>query len=115
MIKVSGGFEGDHAPTVFLRKEALSSKEVLASRSSPVQSLLNEAYPLSGWRAGFCLYRFRTVVKEGIAIGDKDLDCLILARDLRERVTRTCRSNSRLSESVDLFLSRPRVTVPLAE
>ena len=57
---------------------------------------------------GFC-----TVVEEAIAIGHKDLDRLTLARELMQRVTKECRSNSKLPELVDLFLSRPLVTVPL--
>jgi len=59
---------------------------------------------------GFC-----TVVEEAVALGHKDLDRLILARELMGRVTRQCecRSNSKLPELVDLFLSRPLVTVPL--
>jgi len=57
---------------------------------------------------GFC-----TVVEEAVAIGNKDLDRLILARELMQRVTKECRSNSRLPELVELFLSRPLVTVPL--
>jgi hypothetical protein len=38
----------------------------------------------------------------------------ILARELMGRVTSTCRSNSKLPQLVELFLSRPLVTVPLA-
>ena len=57
---------------------------------------------------GFC-----TVVEEAVTIGHKDLDRLILARELMDRVTCQCRSNSKLPELVDLFLSRPLVTVPL--
>jgi hypothetical protein len=57
---------------------------------------------------GFC-----QVVEEAIAIGNKDLDRLILARELMNRVTDKCRTNSKLPELVDLFLSRPLVTVPL--
>ena len=45
---------------------------------------------------------------------DKDLDSLILARKLMNRVTAKARSNSKLPELVDLFLSRPLITVPLA-
>jgi HTH DNA binding domain len=41
-------------------------------------------------------------------------DRLILARELMGQVTRTCRSSSRLPQLVELFLSRPLVTVPLA-
>lgn len=57
---------------------------------------------------GFC-----QVLEEAIAIGGKDLDRLILARELMNRVTAKTRSNSKLPELVDLFLSRPLVTVPL--
>jgi hypothetical protein len=58
---------------------------------------------------GFC-----QVLEEALAIADKDLDRLILARELMARVTAKTRSNSKLPELVDLFLSRPLVTVPLA-
>ncbi len=58
---------------------------------------------------GFC-----TVVEEAVAIGHKDLDRLILARELMGRVMDKCRSNSKLPQLVELFLSRPLVTVPLA-
>jgi hypothetical protein len=57
---------------------------------------------------GFCM-----VLKEAVTIGNQDLDRLILARELMQRVTRNCRSNSKLPELVSLFLSRPLVTVPL--
>ncbi|MFC4173892.1 RHE_PE00001 family protein [Microvirga sp. GCM10011540] len=57
---------------------------------------------------GFC-----QVVEEALAISHKDLDRLMLARDLMERVTKQCRSNSKLPDLVNLFLSRPLVTVPL--
>jgi hypothetical protein len=57
---------------------------------------------------GFCL-----VLEEALAIANKDLDRLILARELMNRVTAGCRSNSKLPELVELFLSRPLVTVPL--
>jgi hypothetical protein len=57
---------------------------------------------------GFC-----QVVEEAVAIGTKDLDRLILARELMQRVTGQCRSNSKLPDLVELFLSRPLVTVPL--
>jgi hypothetical protein len=53
------------------------------------------------------------VVEEAVAQGQKDLDRLILAREAMERVTRACRSNSKLPELVTLFLSRPLVTVAL--
>jgi hypothetical protein len=58
---------------------------------------------------GFC-----TVVEEAVRLGHKDLDRLILARELMGRVTDQCRSNSKLPQLVELFLSRPLVTVPLA-
>jgi hypothetical protein len=57
---------------------------------------------------GFC-----QVLEEALAIAHKDLDRLILARQLMSRVTAKTRSNSKLPELVDLFLSRPLVTVPL--
>ena len=57
---------------------------------------------------GFC-----QVIEEALALAHKDLDRLVLARELMRRVTKTCRSNSKLPELVELFLSRPLVTVPL--
>ncbi|MBA1159189.1 DUF1612 domain-containing protein [Microvirga sp. Marseille-Q2068] len=57
---------------------------------------------------GFC-----QVLEEALVLAHKDLDRLILARELMNRVTKTCRSNSKLPELVELFLSRPLVTVPL--
>jgi len=57
---------------------------------------------------GFC-----SVVEEALEIANKDLDRLVLARELMNRVADKCRSNSKLPELVDLFLSRPLVTVPL--
>jgi len=58
---------------------------------------------------GFC-----QVVEAALAIAAKDLDRLILARERMGRVTAKTRSNSKLPGLVDLFLSRPLVTVPLA-
>jgi hypothetical protein len=58
--------------------------------------------------AGFC-----TIVEEAVAQGQKDIERLLLARETMDRVTRTCRSNSKLPELVNLFLSRPLVTVAL--
>jgi hypothetical protein len=57
---------------------------------------------------GFC-----QVLEEALALAHKDLDRLILARELMNRVTAKTRSNSKLPELVELFLSRPLVTVPL--
>src|SRR5688500_19703377 len=58
---------------------------------------------------GFC-----QVLEEALAIANKDLDRLILARELMNRVTKECRSHSKLPGLVELFLSRPLVTGPLA-
>jgi hypothetical protein len=52
-------------------------------------------------------------VEEALEIANKDLERLILARKLMARVTARTRSNSKVPELVDLFLSRPLVTVPL--
>jgi hypothetical protein len=57
---------------------------------------------------GFC-----QVLEEALVLAHKDLDRLILARELMSRVTAKTRSNSKLPELVELFLSRPLVTVPL--
>jgi hypothetical protein len=57
---------------------------------------------------GFC-----QVLEEALSIAHKDLDRLILARELIHRVTAKTRSNSKLPGLVELFLSRPMVTVPL--
>jgi len=56
---------------------------------------------------------FCQVLEKALEIANKDLERLILARELMNRVTAKTRSNSRLPELVDLFLSRPLVTVPL--
>ncbi len=56
---------------------------------------------------------FGQVLEEALSIARKDLDRLILARELMNRVTKECRSNSKLPGLVELFLSRPLVTVPL--
>ena len=58
---------------------------------------------------GFC-----SVIEEALTIANKDLDRLILARELMNRVAVKTRSNSKLPGLVDLFLSRPLVTGPLA-
>ena len=57
---------------------------------------------------GFC-----QVLEEAVEIANKDLERLILAQKLMNRVADKCRSNSSLPELVNLFLSRPLVTVPL--
>jgi HTH DNA binding domain len=54
------------------------------------------------------------VLEEALCLAHKDLDRLILARELMSRVTKECRSNSKLPGLVELFLSRPLVTGPLA-
>jgi hypothetical protein len=58
---------------------------------------------------GFC-----QVLEEALSLAHRDLDRLILARELMSRVTKECRSNSKLPGLVELFLSRPLVTGPLA-
>jgi hypothetical protein len=55
---------------------------------------------------GFC-----QVLEEALSIANRDLDRLVLARELMTRATAKCRSNSRLPGLVELFLSRPLVTV----
>jgi hypothetical protein len=57
---------------------------------------------------GFC-----QVLEEALSIAHKDLDRQVLARKLMSRVTAKTRSNSKLPELVNLFLSRLLVTVPL--
>jgi hypothetical protein len=57
---------------------------------------------------GFC-----QVLEEAVTLGDNDLDRLILARELMNRVTDKCRSNAKLPQLVELFLARPLVTVTL--
>ncbi|WP_237050395.1 DUF1612 domain-containing protein [Microvirga ossetica] len=57
---------------------------------------------------GFC-----QVLEEAVEIANKDLERLILAQQLMNRVADKCRSNSILPGLVNLFLSRPLVTVPL--
>jgi hypothetical protein len=52
-------------------------------------------------------------IDEALGIASKDLDRLILARELMSGVTAKTRSNSRLSGLVELFPSRPLVTVLL--
>jgi hypothetical protein len=61
----------------------------------------------------FATKSFCQVLEESIEIANKDLERLILARELMNRVADKCRSNSKLPELVELFLSRPLVTVPL--
>ena len=57
---------------------------------------------------GFC-----QVLEEAVEIANKDLERLILAQQVMNRVADKCRSNSSLPGLVNLFLSRPLVTVPL--
>ena len=44
----------------------------------------------------------------------RDLQRLVLARETMLRHAGNCRSNSRLPQLIELFLSRPLVSVPLA-
>jgi hypothetical protein len=53
------------------------------------------------------------MLEEALALAHEDLDRLALARELISRATAKTRSNSKLPELVELFLSRPLVTVPL--
>ena len=57
MTKVSGGSgKGEHAPAASVRKETSPIEDVSADRKSPVRSLLDGVYLLSGWLAGFFLF-----------------------------------------------------------
>lgn len=99
---------------------------IMAASILRARGLTNHLLPLA---AGFKQSRFRPqgregaaetlegfcqVLEEALVLAHRDLDRLILARELMSRVTKECRSNSRLPGLVDLFLSRPLVTVPLA-
>jgi hypothetical protein len=86
--------------------------ETLYSR--PVTSLPPQILMLSREGAAEKLEGFCQVLEEALSIAHKDLDRLILARKLMSRVTAKTRSNSKLPELVNLFLSRPLVTGPLA-
>lgn len=57
---------------------------------------------------GFC-----QVLEEALVLAHKNLHQLTLARELMHRATTKTRSNSRLPELIELFRSRPLVTVPL--
>lgn len=57
---------------------------------------------------------FAGIVDEAVAHGEKDLQRLTLAREAMMRRTKDCRSNSRLPQLIDLFLSRPLVSVAIA-
>ncbi len=98
---------------------------IMAAAILRARGLTNHLLPLA---AGFKQSRFRPqgregaaeklegfcqVLEEALALAHKDLDRLILARELMSRVTARTRSNSKLPELVELFLSRPLVTVPL--
>ncbi|MBO1912933.1 DUF1612 domain-containing protein, partial [Microvirga sp. 3-52] len=99
---------------------------IMAAAILRARGLTNHLLPLA---AGFKQSRFRPrgregareklagfchVLEEALSLAHKDLDRLILARELMSRVTRECRSNSKLPGLVELFLSRPLVTGPLA-
>ncbi|MDG2570769.1 helix-turn-helix domain-containing protein, partial [Vibrio parahaemolyticus] len=57
---------------------------------------------------------FARIVDEAVSQGEKDLQRLILARETMMRRAKDCRSNSRLPQLIDLFLSRPLVSVAIA-
>src|SRR5918994_1442962 len=92
---------------------------IMAAAILRARGLTHHLLPLA---AGFKQSKFRPQGREGaaekleeaLAIAHKDLDRLILARELMSRVTAKTRSNSKLPELVALFLSRPLVTGPLA-
>jgi hypothetical protein len=98
---------------------------IMAASILRARGLTNHLLPLA---AGFKQSKFRPqgregareklegfcqVLEEALGIAHRDLDRLMLARDLMSRVSTKTRSNSRLPELVELFLSRPLVTVPL--
>ncbi|MCB8823209.1 RHE_PE00001 family protein [Microvirga rosea] len=56
---------------------------------------------------------FGAIVSEALRQSQKDLERLILAREAMGRATRDRRSNSKLPDFVNIFLSRPLVTVAL--
>lgn len=57
---------------------------------------------------------FARIVDEAVVQGEKDLQRLTLARDTMMRRAKDCRSKSRLPQLIDLFLSRPLVSVAIA-
>ncbi|MBB4039819.1 hypothetical protein GGR34_001466 [Microvirga flocculans] len=57
---------------------------------------------------------FARIVDEAVAQSEKDLQRLTLAREAMMRRVKDCRSNSRLPQLIDLFLSRPLVSVAIA-
>jgi hypothetical protein len=57
---------------------------------------------------------FVRIVDEAVTQGEKDLQRLTLARETMMRRAKDCRSNSRLPQLIDLFLSRPLVSVAIA-
>jgi hypothetical protein len=57
---------------------------------------------------------FARIVDEAVDLGEKDLQRLMLARETMMRRAKDCRSNSRLPHLIELFLSRPLVSVAIA-
>jgi hypothetical protein len=57
---------------------------------------------------------FARIVDEAVIQGEKDLQRLMLARETMMRRAKDVRSNSRLPMLIDLFLSRPLVSVAVA-
>jgi len=57
---------------------------------------------------------FARIVDEAVNQGEKDLQRLILARETMMRRAKDCRSNSRLPQLIEVFLSRPLVSVAIA-
>ncbi|WP_246179405.1 RHE_PE00001 family protein [Microvirga thermotolerans] len=72
-------------------------------------------YRLQGGEGGVeKVEAFARIVDEAVSQGEKDLQRLILARETMMRRAKDCRSNSRLPQLIDLFLSRPLVSVAIA-
>jgi hypothetical protein len=64
--------------------------------------------------AGEKVEAFARLVEEAVRQGETDLQRLSLARETMLRKTRDCRSTSRLPQLIELFVSRPLVSVALA-
>ncbi|MBA1159277.1 DUF1612 domain-containing protein [Microvirga sp. Marseille-Q2068] len=57
---------------------------------------------------------FARIVDEAVDQGEKDMQRLALARETMLRRAKDCRSNSRLPQLIELFLSRPLVSGAIA-
>lgn len=80
-----------------------------------VSSYKASRYRLQGREGGVeKVEAFARIVDEAVNQGEKDLQRLIMARETMMRRAKDCRSNSRLPQLIDLFLSRPLVSVAIA-